>query len=209
MSRDCFRAPCHSQELPSPKPSVFNRVERSEQAAEPLLQLRNLRQCGLVSRSLSIILSLVAKHPVDRVERGLLVVDLYIVNLPSPSPSATPAPLRCRLRRLCGASIACRYSANRHSNVLNGKVLRVAFPGDSSSGYTIKTLASGKKDGSVVEMMRRIAMGNNFTWMVQAVSNFSKAKFSSSFSACVHEVAIGGVDMCIGSETPFCFVPCV
>ena len=33
--------------------------------------------------------------------------------------------------------------------------LRVAYPADSGSGYTIVTLADGSKDGSVVEFILR------------------------------------------------------
>lgn len=91
------------------------------------------------------------------------------------------------------------YSANRHYDALRGKTLRVSFPADSSSGYTIKTTADGKKDGSVVEFMNEIADEVGFILEPHEVSHASRSKFSSSFTACVHEVAINETDLCIGN----------
>eukprot|EP01046_Picozoa_sp_COSAG06_P113749 COSAG06_NODE_60510_length_270_cov_1.409357_1_plen_46_part_01 len=46
--------------------------------------------------------------------------------------------------------------------------------------------------------MRELAEDVGFTWEVHPVSNWSSTRYSSSFTACVHEVALGATDMCIG-----------
>ena len=47
--------------------------------------------------------------------------------------------------------------------------------------------------------MRELAEEVGFTWEVHPVSNWSSTRYSSSFTACVHEVALGATDMCIGN----------
>ena len=80
---------------------------------------------------------------------------------------------------------------------MRGKHLRVSYPDDSGSGYTLLTKADGTKTGSVVEFMRSIARDVGFTWEIVPVGEDSKALFSSSFTACVHSVAIGATDVSI------------
>ena len=41
------------------------------------------------------------------------------------------------------------YSDEKHYTALRGQHLRVSYPGDSGSGYTLKTLPDGSKTGSV------------------------------------------------------------
>ena len=92
------------------------------------------------------------------------------------------------------------HSSDRHYEYLRGRHLRVSYPGDSSSGYTLLTDANGVKQGSVVEFMRSIAQEAQFTWDIVPVGNDSKAfSPSSSFTACVYSVALNETDMCIGN----------
>jgi hypothetical protein len=84
---------------------------------------------------------------------------------------------------------------------LAGKTLRVTFPSDDDSGYTLLTTASGTKDGSYVSFMRELARVYSFAWVVQPLSASSKAKFpQSSFTACVHDVGINHTDLCIANH---------
>ena len=62
------------------------------------------------------------------------------------------------------------------------------YPGDSGSGYTLVTLPDGSKTGSVVEFMRSIANEAQFTWEVVPLRQESRSRYSSSFTACVHQV---------------------
>ena len=64
---------------------------------------------------------------------------------------------------------------------------------------TILTNPDGTKDGSVVQFMKDLAQDVGFTWEVHPVGNWSRARYSSSYTACVHEVALGLTDMCIGN----------
>jgi ABC-type amino acid transport substrate-binding protein len=47
--------------------------------------------------------------------------------------------------------------------------------------------------------MRELAQEVGFTWEVHPVSNWSSTRYSSSFTSCVHEVALGATDICIGN----------
>ena len=90
------------------------------------------------------------------------------------------------------------YEDDRLTSTLAGAHYRISFPGDSSSGYTILTQADGTKTGSVVRFMEDIRDATGFTWEIHEVSDTSRGRYSSSFTACVHEVAIGETDLCIG-----------
>ena len=61
------------------------------------------------------------------------------------------------------------YSASKHYAALKGRHLRVSYPGDSSTGYTLFTTTGGRKDGSFVQFMRDIAAEAEFTWEVHNV----------------------------------------
>jgi hypothetical protein len=50
-----------------------------------------------------------------------------------------------------------------------------------------------------VELMEKISEEAGFTWHIHIVGNKSNEKFSSSYTACVHEVALNETDFCIGS----------
>ena len=95
------------------------------------------------------------------------------------------------------------YTAERHYREMSGKHIRVTFPGDSGTGYTLLTHKDGEKkgqkDGSVVQFFRDVAKDANLTWSVKVASNASKSRFSSSFTACVHDIALGETDLCIGN----------
>lgn len=67
---------------------------------------------------------------------------------------------------------------------LEGQVLRVGFPGDSSTGYTLQTdEETGNKTGSVVAFMQRVADRGRFTYEVHNVTDASKAKYTSVSAA--------------------------
>ena len=79
------------------------------------------------------------------------------------------------------------YSENSYTKELEGQTLRVSFPGDSSSGYTLKTdPITGQKIGSVVAFMDAVAERGNFQYEIRNVSQASKDRYtSSSYTACV------------------------
>ena len=57
------------------------------------------------------------------------------------------------------------------------------------------TQSGNSKEGSMVEFMRSIRADAGFTWERVEVSQDSKELFDSSFTACVHAVAVGQTDM--------------
>ena len=81
--------------------------------------------------------------------------------------------------------------------------IRISYPGDSGSGYTIVTRDDGSKTGSVVEFVDFILREYDIEPTVVPISAASLA-FSpkSSFTACVHEVVLGGTDLCVGNFWP-------
>eukprot|EP01052_Picozoa_sp_SAG31_P008336 SAG31_NODE_419_length_15872_cov_21.857985_5_plen_279_part_00 len=101
------------------------------------------------------------------------------------------------------------YSPSKQREALLGRRLRVSYPGDSGSGYTLKTVGAGRgwhgKDGSMVAFMHAIAADVGFSLEYHEVSNSSKIQVrerlgsGSSFTRCVHEVAINETDLCIGN----------
>ena len=91
------------------------------------------------------------------------------------------------------------YTDERHYHTLRGQHLRVSMPGDSGSGYTLTTLPDGTRSGSVVDFMKSIAQDAGFTWETVPIGEDSRRLFSSSFTACVHAVALGATDLCIGN----------
>jgi hypothetical protein len=91
------------------------------------------------------------------------------------------------------------YSPMRHYDLVRDRVFRVSYPGDSSSGYTILTKDNGDKTGSMIELMQEVADAGMFTWEIHTVSNASKSRYSSSYTACVHEVALNRTDLCVGN----------
>ena len=88
---------------------------------------------------------------------------------------------------------------------LRGKTLHVSYPGDSSSDYTLVTRDdNGQKTGSVVAFMNEIAAKGGFFYELHNVSEAStdwsaRNAGGSSWTACVHEVALGETDICIGN----------
>eukprot|EP01043_Picozoa_sp_COSAG02_P070858 COSAG02_NODE_12716_length_1504_cov_5.242670_1_plen_449_part_10 len=96
------------------------------------------------------------------------------------------------------------YSEQRHFSALTGQTIRVSYPGDSGSGYTLYT-ENGEKKGSMVDFVKKLALDHGFYTIDVDVTQDSKDAVQSafdsgsSFSACVHAVAIGQTDMCIGN----------
>eukprot|EP00466_Bigelowiella_natans_P013241 jgi/Bigna1/88559/estExt_fgenesh1_pg.C_340005 len=80
--------------------------------------------------------------------------------------------------------------------------LRVSFPADSGSGYTLVTSKDdGNKEGSMVTfMLHNVFPKYGITYDIIQVSNRSN-EFSptSSYTACCHEVALNSTDICIGN----------
>eukprot|EP00937_MAST-01D_sp_MAST-1D-sp2_P004498 g4498.t1 len=99
------------------------------------------------------------------------------------------------------------YIANEHTGKLRtftaARPLRVAFPGDSGNGYAVVTVPkgdpNGRKEGSIVRFIDRILREHKVQWEAWAVSAHSRARYSSSYTACVHDVALGRVDVCAGN----------
>jgi hypothetical protein len=79
------------------------------------------------------------------------------------------------------------YSENLYVQQMQGRTLRVAFPGDSGTGYTLVTDPAagivGTKTGSVVAFMQAVAERGNFQWEIQNVTAASKATYPGSVSA--------------------------
>lgn len=93
-----------------------------------------------------------------------------------------------------------QYTPNGHQKLLTSRKLRVSYPGDSGSGFTLLTLENGRKAGSVVSFAHDALRSIGAEWEVVTVSNSSSDAFPlSSFTACVHEVALNRTDMCIGN----------
>lgn len=78
------------------------------------------------------------------------------------------------------------YSASKHYAALKGRHLRVSYPGDSSTGYTLFSVPGGSKDGSFVQFMRDIAAEAEFTWELHNVSRpiyiYPHIQFPTGFS---------------------------
>jgi len=91
------------------------------------------------------------------------------------------------------------YSESKHATALHGRTIRVSYPADASSGFTLVT-RGGKKTGSFPTFMQGIFDRFNMTMEIVPVSEKSKERSpKSSFTACVHEVALNSTDLCIGN----------
>uniref|UniRef100_A0A7S3Z448 Ionotropic glutamate receptor C-terminal domain-containing protein n=2 Tax=Lotharella globosa TaxID=91324 RepID=A0A7S3Z448_9EUKA len=103
----------------------------------------------------------------------------------------------------CGFSN--KFAIEPHEQFLrNLPVLRVSFPGDSGSGYTIVTTSDGTRAGSVVDFfLNKLFREYGITYEIHPISDASKA-FSptSSFTACAYEVSLNATDICIGNFWP-------
>ena len=90
----------------------------------------------------------------------------------------------------------------------NGR-LRIVFPNDSGNKISLVTVPPGQgvggtnRSGSVVAFMDELMRRGAVPWEEVAISDASRAfRPTSSFTACVHEVAIGGADMCWANVWP-------
>ena len=82
---------------------------------------------------------------------------------------------------------------------IQGKTLRVSFPGDSSDGYALfteSTLSGPEKTGSTVAFMEIIREKYNMTFEFRDVSEKSSSRYKSSYTACVHEVGRNIISIC-------------
>jgi len=88
-------------------------------------------------------------------------------------------------------------------------VLRISMPGDSSNHYSLVSqdpgVAGTGRDGAAIRFFASTAAEYGLNWTVVPISNESRASHpNSSFTACVHEVALNGTDLCVGNfwQTP-------
>ena len=93
---------------------------------------------------------------------------------------------------------------------MRGK-LRISIPGDEPPYLTTAqpnatdwVHGTARRDGSVVRFVDRVLTDLGMEWVVVPISAASRA-FSpdSSFTACVHDVALNSTDICVGSVWPF------
>jgi hypothetical protein len=80
---------------------------------------------------------------------------------------------------------------------LTGKTLRVTCPGDFL--WTLWTEPNGDRGGMYPSLIARLFREHGVDWQLQPLSNASKAASpSSSYTACIHDIAIGETDICVG-----------
>lgn len=145
-------------------------------------------------------------------------VDPTVCNLPHDTsgyfPSSTVIASDGEVRPLTYSYATCgnlnEFSANAALEQLQAfSPLRVVLPGDSGSGYTIVTADPGvagvhgtRRDGSVLQFFANTMTAHGMQWVVAEVSPSSRNFASSSFTACVHEVALNLTDVCVGNIWP-------
>ena len=101
----------------------------------------------------------------------------------------------------------CGYADTQHKRILKQgfeqQTLRVSFPGDDS--IFLRTLEDGSKAGANVELLNLMAEKYSFNYDSVPIPRISQAMHpESSYSACVHAVAINSTDLCVG---PFWVMP--
>ena len=80
---------------------------------------------------------------------------------------------------------------------INGKTLRVTFPGDYT--YTVYTGEDGQKEGSTTEMLRSIFMEHKIRPDYKDLTNKSLELYTSKYDACIHDIALNETDLCAGN----------
>jgi hypothetical protein len=103
-----------------------------------------------------------------------------------------------------------RYSDTRHAQQLASlPPLRVSFPADSGNGYTVTSVEDGEgvggtdRGGAAVEFAAATFAAHGIAWAEVPVSAASHAYSPlSTFTACVHAVALNDTDMCWGNFWP-------
>ena len=81
-----------------------------------------------------------------------------------------------------------------------GRTLRVGMPSDSGSGYTLVTEEGGERGGSYVTFMQRVFHAHDMQYRLVPTSQGSIAMAKgSSWAACIEDVAIGALDLCVGN----------
>jgi len=91
--------------------------------------------------------------------------------------------------------------------------LRVSIPGDEPPYITTAgpndtdyVMGTSRRDGSIVRFADRLLRKYSMPWVEVAISPVSRAYSpTSSFTACVHDVALNNTDLCIGSFWAFEF----
>lgn len=97
------------------------------------------------------------------------------------------------------------YRRDKYRSELFGATIRIGYPSDSMAKFDLRTLGNGTKMGSVVDIMQHISKDVGFDVEVVDVSQSSKDRYpGSSYTACVHDVGLGNIDICVGSfwKTP-------
>ena len=115
---------------------------------------------------------------------------------PSEDANLYQVPIMQRSFETCGNINI--YSDDRFLDQVKGKTLRVAYPGDSSSKFDLYTNDVGTKDGSTVAFFNSVQEALGYSIEVLNISSDSLERYSSSYTACTHDVGLGRLDLCIG-----------
>ena len=75
--------------------------------------------------------------------------------------------------------------------------MRVGYPGDSSALFDLFTNDQGEKDGSTVEFFGMIQETMGYNIQVYNISDDSLARYTSSYTACTHDIGLGRLDLCV------------
>ena len=89
--------------------------------------------------------------------------------------------------------------------------LRISIPGDEppyivtvGANATDYVQGTARRDGSVVRFVTNLLESYGIQWVEVPITQASRAfSPSSSFTACVHDVALNNTDICAGSVWPF------
>ena len=131
----------------------------------------------------------------------------------------------CTEEGVCGDDPALMYSYETCGNVETFQVsdgrqaeldevarrgpIRLTFTGDDSPyikqlGPNETRLVPGTdKDGSVVKFITDLLLERSVTWKEVPITGASRDYSSSSFQACIHDVALNATDLCVGSTWAF------
>lgn len=84
---------------------------------------------------------------------------------------------------------------------LQNEVIHVAYPdGGGDDGAYLFVRPNGTVDGAIVRFVQNhFLIPLNLTVVVHNVSKESQERFLSPFTACVHDISLGKVDLCIGA----------
>ena len=91
------------------------------------------------------------------------------------------------------------YDFDLRFNHLRGRTIRIAYPNVPRDGGFLIRQPDGSFDGSVVRFVDEIFVDKlQLNVEIRNVSEQSLSKYASPFTACVHDIALGLVDLCGG-----------